>query len=113
MLALRRAFLGINKVQARPINLFVGNLSWTVRNEDLGSLFAQYGEVKSARVLTDRETGRSRGFGFVEMSDEGGATAMEKLHGQDFKGRPLRVQESDRRPPPPRDDSRGEGGEMF
>ena len=73
--------------------LYVGNLAWAVSDEDLASLFAEHGRVVSAAVITDRETGRSRGFGFVEM-DDGADAAMEALNGFDFKGRPLRVNEA-------------------
>ena len=73
--------------------LYVGNLAWAVTDEDLQSLFSEHGSVASAVVITDRETGRSRGFGFVEM-DDGGDAAIEALNGQDFKGRPLRVNEA-------------------
>ena len=73
--------------------LYVGNLAWAVTDDDLNSLFAEHGSVASAVVITDRETGRSRGFGFVEMED-GGDAAIEALNGHDFKGRPLRVNEA-------------------
>jgi hypothetical protein len=71
--------------------IFVGNLAWSVRTDDLGNLFSQYGEVKSARVLTDRETGRSRGFGFVELDEAAANEALTKLNGYNFKGREIRV----------------------
>ena len=74
-------------------NLYVGNLAWGVTDEDLRNLFAEYGAVASAVVITDRETGRSRGFGFVEMED-GADNAIEALNGQDHQGRPLRVNEA-------------------
>ena len=73
--------------------LYVGNLAWAVSDDDLQSLFGEYGGVASATVITDRETGRSRGFGFVEMED-GAEQAMEALNGHDFKGRELRVNEA-------------------
>ena len=73
--------------------LYVGNLAWGVSDDDLQSLFAEHGDVASAVVITDRETGRSRGFGFVEMED-GADNAIEALNGQDFQGRPLRVNEA-------------------
>ena len=73
--------------------LYVGNLAWAVADDDLQGLFAEYGSVASAVVITDRESGRSRGFGFVEMED-GADQAIEALNGQDFKGRPLRVNEA-------------------
>ena len=73
--------------------LYVGNLAWGVTDDDLQQLFAGYGSVGSAVVISDRETGRSRGFGFVEM-ENGADEAMEALNGQDFQGRPLRVNEA-------------------
>jgi RNA recognition motif-containing protein len=73
--------------------LYVGNLAWGVTNDDLQNMFAEYGSVASAVVITDRETGRSRGFGFVELED-GADQAIEALNGQDMQGRPLRVNEA-------------------
>ena len=74
-------------------NIYVGNLPYNSTDEDLREVFEQYGPVKSARVITDRETGRSRGFGFVEMDDEAGDAAIEALNGSDMGGRALRVNE--------------------
>lgn len=72
--------------------IFVGNLSFQVTDFDLEDLFKQYGEVTSAKVVTDRMTGRSRGFGFVEMSAEDTAQqAVEALNGSEVKGRPINV----------------------
>jgi len=77
------------------VNIYVGNLPYRTSDEDLSTLFAPYGEVESARVITDRETGRSRGFGFVEMADEEQAlAAIEGLNGADFQGRPLTVNQA-------------------
>ena len=73
--------------------LYVGNLAWGVTDNDLQQLFSDYGSVVSAVVSSDRETGRSRGFGFVEM-ENGADEAMNALNGQDFQGRPLRVNEA-------------------
>lgn len=73
--------------------LYVGNLAWGVTDNDLQQLFSDYGSVASAVVISDRETGRSRGFGFVEM-ENGADEAMNALNGQDFQGRPLRVNEA-------------------
>lgn len=73
--------------------LYVGNLAWGVADDDLQNMFAEFGAVSSAVVITDRETGRSRGFGFVEM-DDGAEQAIEALNGQDHQGRPLRVNEA-------------------
>jgi len=82
-------------------NIFVGNLAWSAADSDLHNLFAEYGEVSSARVIQDRETGRSRGFGFVEM-ESGGDEAIEALNGFNFMGRDLRVNEAQPRERRPR-----------
>ena len=73
--------------------LYVGNLAWATTDEDLKQLFSEFGSVASAVVITDRESGRSRGFGFVELED-GADQAIEALNGQDHNGRPLRVNEA-------------------
>jgi RNA recognition motif-containing protein len=89
--------------------LYVGNLKYTVTSEQLKELFEQYGAVSSAQVLSDRETGRSRGFGFVEMSnDDEASSAIESLDGQDFDGRRLTVNEA--RPRSPGGGGPGGGG---
>jgi RNA recognition motif-containing protein len=80
--------------------LYVGNLSYSVTSEILQELFEQYGQVRSAQVLSDRETGRSRGFGFVEMDDDAAAdAAIENLDGRDHDGRRLTVNEARPRTP--------------
>jgi len=72
--------------------LYVGNLPYTTMDGDLQSLFSQVGTVKSAQVIRDRESGRSKGFGFVEMSSvEEANAAINTFHGKDFNGRPLTV----------------------
>ncbi|HHZ79711.1 MAG TPA: RNA-binding protein [Candidatus Marinimicrobia bacterium] len=77
------------------MNLYVGNLSYEMSEEDLRNEFAEYGEVQSAKIITDKFTGRSRGFGFVEMaSDESGKKAMEELNEKDVSGRQLVVNEA-------------------
>jgi RNA recognition motif-containing protein len=86
------------------MKMYVGNLAWKTTTEDLEALFSNYGNVQDAIVLTDRETGRSRGFGFVTMGDEDAQKAIDALDGQDFEGRPLRVNEAQERAP------RGGGG---
>jgi RNA recognition motif-containing protein len=86
--------------------LYVGNLPFRVTGEDLQELFAAAGEVENASVVTDRETGRSRGFGFVEMATQEGATAaIEQFNGKDYQGRPLTVNEAR-----PRAEGGGGGG---
>jgi RNA recognition motif-containing protein len=77
--------------------LYVGNLPWSVDDGELQSLFAGIGTVHSARVITDRETGRSRGFGFVELDDDAAQTAIAELNGKDMGGRALRVNEANDR----------------
>ena len=73
-------------------NIYVGNLTFQTNSADLESLFAQHGEVKSANVITDRDTGRSRGFGFVEMSSSDEAkAAIDALNGKNVDGRDLTV----------------------
>ncbi len=85
-------------------NLYVGNLSYNCTADDLRELFSQHGNVSSAQVVSDRETGRSRGFGFVEMSD-GGEAAIGALNGAEFQGRTLTVNEAR-----PRESGGGGGG---
>jgi RNA recognition motif-containing protein len=72
------------------INLYVGNLPWSTTETQLKELFSQYGEVTSAKIIEDRETGRSRGFGFVEM-EQGSEGAIEALNGVDLSGRNIKV----------------------
>ncbi len=74
------------------MNIFVSNLSYALNSEDLEGLFAPYGEIASARVIMDRETGRSRGFGFVEMpNDEEGQKAIDELNGTEHDGKEINV----------------------
>jgi RNA recognition motif-containing protein len=82
-------------------NLYVGNLSFQTTADDLLQAFGQYGTVTRAQIIEDRETGRSRGFGFVEMSD-GADQAVESLNGTQFQGRTLTVNESKPRQEKPR-----------
>lgn len=85
--------------------IYVGNLSFQMSDQDLMALFTEYGQVNSAAVILDRETGRSRGFGFVEMeSDDDARKAIESLNGRDIEGRTLNVNEA--RPREPRNRSR-------
>jgi RNA recognition motif-containing protein len=88
------------------MKLYVGNLSYGVTNEKLEELFSAYGQVRSAQVIQDRDTGRSKGFGFVEMADDNAAReAIKGLHEQQHDGRPLTVNEAR-----PREDRGGGGG---
>lgn len=91
--------------------LYVGNLKYTATSAELQELFEQYGAVTSAQVLSDRETGRSRGFGFVEMANDDEAhAAIESLDGQDHDGRRLTVNEARPRAPGGGGGSGGGGG---
>ncbi|MCG9891684.1 MAG: RNA-binding protein [Thermosynechococcaceae cyanobacterium MS004] len=90
------------------MSIYVGNLSYEVTQEDLTSVFAEYGSVKRVQLPTDRETGRMRGFGFVEMgSDAEEEKAIEELDGAEWMGRNLKVNKAK-----PREDNRG-GGNSF
>ncbi len=88
------------------MSIYVGNLSYDVTEQDLNSVFAEYGTVKRVNLPTDRETGRPRGFGFVEMDTDAEETAaIEALDGAEWMGRDLKVNKAK-----PRDDKRGGGG---
>ena len=90
-------------------NLYVGNLSYEATEEEVRQLFAEFGEVTSVNLITDRDTGRLRGFGFVEMSDASAAkAAIEGLNGKDVAGRALTVNEA--RPKPSGGGGYGGGG---
>jgi RNA recognition motif-containing protein len=90
--------------------LYVGNLPFSATEQDLAATFAQAGAVQSARIITDRDTGRSKGFGFVEMSTDAEAqAAISQFSGAEYDGRPLTVNEA--KPMVPRDSApRGAGG---
>jgi RNA recognition motif-containing protein len=83
--------------------MYVGNLPFNATEDSVRALFAEFGSVQSLSLVNDRETGRPRGFGFVEMSSSDAAKAMQSLNGKDFAGRPLKVNEAQDRP-------RGGGG---
>jgi len=74
--------------------IYVGNLPFSASEDDVRELFAQHGEVHSVKLITDRETGRPRGFGFVEMDEEAAGAAIEALNETEFGGRTLRVNEA-------------------
>lgn len=74
--------------------LYVGNLPYDYDNHKLESLFSQYGTIESASIIKDRDTGRSKGFGFVELEDEGAKKAIQDLNNKDINGRALRVNEA-------------------
>lgn len=86
------------------MKIYVGNLSFNTTEATLNDTFAQHGEVRSANLVMDRETGRPRGFGFVEMDDEGARKAIEALNGAELDGRQLNVNEAKPR------ENRGGGG---
>ena len=91
--------------------IYVGNLPWSTASADLEAMFAPHGAVRSAEVISDLETGRSRGFGFVEMeTDEGLQAAITALNGQEINGRPLTVNEARERTPRPGGGGGGGGG---
>ena len=92
------------------VNIYVGNLAWGCTNDDLMQLFSQHGTVARAQVILDRETGRSRGFGFVEMS-EGADEAIANLNGAEFQGRTLTVNEARPREDRPRSGGSRSGGD--
>ncbi|NJO40896.1 MAG: RNA-binding protein [Cyanobacteria bacterium CRU_2_1] len=88
------------------MSIYVGNLSYEVAEDDLAAIFAEYGTVKRVQLPVDRETGRTRGFGFVEMSsDDEEAAAIEALDGAEWMGRDLKVNKAR-----PREDKRSSGG---
>ena len=99
------------------MNIFVAGLSYQINDADLKELFEEYGTVSSAKIITDRETGRSKGFGFVEMDDEGeGQRAIEELNDAEYDGRTLAVSVARPRTERPQGGggggyNRGEGGE--
>jgi RNA recognition motif-containing protein len=74
--------------------LYVGNLPWATTPDDLTAYFSEYGQVVSSRIIKERETNRSRGFGFVEVADEDAEKMIAELDGKEFNGRPLTVNEA-------------------
>ncbi len=83
-------------------SIYVGNIPFSASEDDLRALFEQHGDVESVKFIQDRETGRFRGFGFVEMEDTAALAAIEALDGMDMSGRPLKVNEAKPRAPRPR-----------
>ena len=87
------------------MNIYIGNISYQTTEDDVQTLFGEHGTVDSVHLISDRETGRSKGFGFIEMpNDEEAKKAIEAFDGSDFGGRQLKVNEA--RPRPPRDSRR-------
>jgi RNA recognition motif-containing protein len=92
--------------------LFVGGLSWGITDAELQKAFEPFGEIKEAKVITDRDTGRSRGFGFVTFTrDEDAATAISKMHGTNLDGRTIAVNEAQEKSP--REGGRGGGRNRY
>ncbi len=83
-------------------NIYVGNLPWSATEDEIRNAFSEFGEVTSVKLIEDRETGRPRGFGFVEMDDAGALEAIENLDGKDFGGRNIKVNEAKPRVERPR-----------
>ncbi len=81
------------------MNIFVGNLAFAVTETELRDLFEEHGTVNSLRLITDRETGRSRGFGFVEMDNSEADSAIKALNGMDLQGRSIKVNQAEERKP--------------
>ena len=89
------------------MNIYVGNLSYRISDQQLQEVFEEYGEVTSAKIIKDRESGRSKGFGFVEMAnDSEGQTAIDELDGAEIDGRSVRVNEARPREERPRRENR-------
>ena len=88
------------------VKLFVGNLPWSVGDAELEDLFRDHGTVQSARVITDRDTGRSRGFGFVEIDADDAAAVIQATNGREIDGRQIRVNEAEEKRDGPRRDNR-------
>lgn len=84
------------------MNIYVRNLNYSLKEEELGQLFGEFGEVSSVKIIKDKITGRAKGFGFIEMPDDNAAAeAISKINGTDVKGRPIQVEKA--QPPKPRD----------
>jgi cold-inducible RNA-binding protein len=88
------------------MRLFAGNLPWSIDDDELRNLFSAYGEIADCKIIMDRETGRSRGFGFVEMDESAAQAAIEALNGTEIDGRNIKVNEAEER----RDRGPGGGG---
>jgi RNA recognition motif-containing protein len=84
----------VSEVKILAKTLYVGNLPWTTTPEDLSSFFSSYGEVVSSRIIKDKETNRSRGFGFVEVADRDAEKIIAAVEGKDYNGRILTVNEA-------------------
>ena len=84
-----------NKQKENNMQIYVGNMSYQMTEESVSAVFAEYGEVETVKLISDRETGRAKGFGFITMTDDAAATkAIEELNGKEIDGRTLRVNEA-------------------
>ncbi|HCR77256.1 MULTISPECIES: RNA-binding protein [Chryseobacterium] len=92
------------------MNIFVSNINYATKDYELQDLFSEFGEVSSVKIITDKETGRSRGFGFVEMEDAEGQQAIEALNQKEFNGKELNVSEAKPREEKPRRTFNSNGG---
>ncbi|WP_372775858.1 RNA recognition motif domain-containing protein [Mangrovibacterium sp.] len=96
------------------MNIFVGNLNYNITEDDLREIFEEYGELSSVKLISDKFTGKSKGFGFVEMADDAEAKkAIEELNGAEVEGRTMVVNESIEKKREPRDNNRRPGGGGF
>jgi RNA recognition motif-containing protein len=95
------------------MKIYVGNLPWSTGDAELEEMFAAVGAVESARVITDRDTGRSRGFGFVEMNQADGQLAISEINGNEIEGRALRVNEANEQKPRGGGGGGGGGGDRY
>ncbi|MDY0260444.1 MULTISPECIES: RNA-binding protein [unclassified Desulfovibrio] len=84
------------------ISIYVGNLPWSATEDSVRDLFSAHGEALSVKLISDRETGRARGFGFVEMNEDDARNAISALNGVEFEGRALRVNQAEEKRPAPR-----------
>jgi len=95
------------------LNIYVGNLPYATTGQELNEIFTEYGEVVSAKIILDRETGRSKGFGFVEMGDSEANKAIEDLNGAEYYGKKLTVNEARDRKPDFNGGNRGSQNRSF
>lgn len=103
----KNKLLLLNNYNFNWMNIFIGNLPYSVKESDLQGFFEEYGEVSSAKIITDKFSGRSKGFGFVEMSDDEAAKkAVEELNGAELEGRNIVVNEANERKERPARESR-------
>ena len=95
-----RYSVAVSESGSSRVNIYVGNISYNTSEDDLRDAFGQHGEVTAVRIITDRDTGRSKGFGFVEMAEDDEAReAMKAMDGNDFMGRDIKVNEARPREP--------------